>query len=81
MLNNKTDIIRENNRDFVNVTSENRIIKKLVASSAENIYGFGILFGQIFDKAKVEEMKNTYWIRVPNSDNKVYGEDVNLETI
>ena len=81
MLNKQTDIIRENNRDFINVTSTNRLIKKMVGTSAENIYGFGILFGQLFDKHKVEEMSGTYWLRVPASDNTVYGEDVNLVTI
>lgn len=81
MLNRETDIIRENDRDFINVSSQNRLIKKMIGTSAENVYGFGVLFGQLFDKHKVEEMNGTYWLRVPNSDNTVYGEDVNLVTI
>ena len=81
MLNKKTDIIRNNNRDYLNVTSENSLIKKLVATSAENAYGFNVLFGQFFDQGKVEEMKGTYWLRVPNSDDTIYNDDVNLETI
>ena len=81
MINYQTDIIRENNIDYVNINSENRLIKKLVGNSAENIYGFGILFGRSVDKAKVEEMKNTYWLRVAALDNTKYDDSVNLAII
>ncbi len=76
-----TDIIRKENRDYINITTNNRLIAKLLESSAEDIYAFHIPFGTIADKKTIEEMKGTYWLRVPNSDNIKYDENVNVVTL
>ena len=80
-VNRNVDIIREANKDYLNVNSENRLIAKLVGSSAEHVYAFNIPFGQSVDKKTAEEMKGTYWVRVPNSDNNVYNEDITIAVL
>ncbi|MBQ7797685.1 MAG: hypothetical protein IJ458_04525 [Clostridia bacterium] len=80
-INKNVDIIREDNKDYLNVNSKNRLIAQLICSSAEAIYDFHIPFGQSVDKKTVEEMKGTYWVRVPNSDNFKYNEDVTIAVL
>ena len=73
-----TDIIREDDKDYVNVRSANGLLQQMIASTAEDIYSFGILFGAKADKKTVEDMKGTYWTRVTMSDGKKYAEDVEV---
>jgi len=77
-MNRNVDIIRESNRDYLNVNSQNRLIAKMIESSAEHVYAFHIPFGKIVDKKTAESMKGTYWVRVPNSDNFKYDNDVTI---
>ena len=77
-INRNIDIIRTNKRDYLNVNSKNRLIAKLASSSAEHVYAFHIPFGQSVDKKTAERMKGTYWVRVPNSDNVKYNEDITV---
>ena len=81
MLNKETDIIRMYNSDYANINTSNRFIQKMVAMSAEDIYSFGLIFGRIVEREQAEQMKNTYWLRVPQSDNNQYGEDVQITII
>lgn len=68
-LNRTTHIIRQNDRNYLNATSDDRLISQLIKSSAEKVYAFNIPFGSMVDNETVEEMQGTYWIRVPNADN------------
>ena len=73
-----TDIIREDNKDYINVRSNKRLIQQMLATSAEDIYSFGVLFGGKADKKTVENMQGTYWTRVTLSDGCKYNEDVEV---
>lgn len=75
-INRNTDIIRQNDKSYLNATSSNRLIAKLVMSSAETVRGFNMQFGSSVDKETVEEMKGTYWLRVPIADNIVESDEV-----
>lgn len=77
-LSRSTDIIRQNNQDYINIDTKNRLIAQLIYSSAEDIYDFNIPFGNYVDPEKAKEMKGTYWIRATISDNKKYNEDVQI---
>ena len=77
-LNRSTDIIRQNNQDYININTKNRLISQLISSSAEDIYDFNIPFGSDVDPEKAEEMRGTYWIRATISDNNKYNEDVQI---
>lgn len=77
-INKNIDIIRQGNKDYVNVNSKNRLIAKLIATSAEQVYAFPIPFRASVDNQTAEEMKDTYWLRVTQSDNVQYGENVNV---
>ena len=81
MLNQNTDIIRVHNSDYANINTKNSLIQKMIAMSAEHIYSFGLIFGRIVEHEQAEQMKNTYWMRVPQSDNNQYGEDVQMTII
>ena len=81
LINRNVDIIREHNKDYLNVNSQNRLITKLIGSSAEKVCAFHIPFGQSVDKKTIESMKGTYWVRVPNSDNVKYDEDVTIAVL
>ncbi|MFQ6724470.1 MAG: hypothetical protein ACLRFE_03995 [Clostridia bacterium] len=78
IINKNVDIIRQDNKDYVNITSNNRLISKLIDTTAENIYAFHIPFGQSVDKKTVEAMKGTYWLRAPKSDNVEYSDEVEI---
>ena len=82
MLNKNTDIIRDGDKDYVNVNSNNRLIAQLVSTSAETVYGFNIPFGSKVDTETKKEMNGTYWLRAPKSDNIEYDEeDVQIVTL
>lgn len=81
MLNRNTDIIRDGNKDYVNINSNNRLIKALLGTSAEDIYDFTISFGSKVDSATKKEMKGTYWLRTPKSDNVKYQDDVQIAVL
>ena len=81
MINKSTDIIRQGNKDYINVNSSNRLISRLSGSSAENIYAFNIPFGSAVDKETANNMQGTYWLRVPSSDNIKYNEDVTIAVL
>ena len=81
MLSKNTDIIRVHNSDYANINTSNSLIRKMIAMSAEHAYSFGLIFGRIVEREQAEQMKNTYWLRVPQSDNRQYGEDVNMAII
>ena len=80
-MNRNIDVIREDNKDYLNVDSKNRLIVNMLNSSAEHVYAFNIPFGKRVDKKTAESMKGTYWLRVPNSDNLKYGEDVTIAVL
>lgn len=63
-----TDIIRHEERNYVNVNTENRLIAKMLGSSAEQVYGFRLQFGRLVDEETNKEMQGTYWLHVPNAD-------------
>ena len=77
-LNRNIDIIRANNTDYVNVKSNNRLIRKMVESIAEDVYSFNILFGSQVDAETAKEMKGTYWMSSGPSNGYKYGEDVQI---
>ena len=74
-INRQTDVIRTDNRDYVNINSNNRFIKQLISSIHEDIYSFGIAFKSA-SKETAEEMKGTYWMNVSSSNH--YDEDVQI---
>ena len=81
MLNQNTDIIRVHNSDYANIKSNNSFIKKMIAMSAEDVFSFRLIANLIGKHAQSEQMENTYWARVPASDNNEYGEDIKMEVI
>lgn len=81
MLNRNTDIIRDGDKDYVNINTKNRLIKALLGTSAEDIYEFNILFGSKVDSATQKEMSGTYLLRTPQSDNKKYQDDVQIAVL
>ena len=76
MLNRTTDIIRSNNRDYVNINSKSSLIKRMITACADDIYSFGIRFGSKVDAETAKEMQGTYWANVQTVDATVYGEDI-----
>ena len=81
MLNQNTDIIRVHNSDYANINTKNRLIQRLIAMSAEDAISFRLISSLIGKNEHAEQMKNTYWMRVPQSDNNQYGEDVQMTII
>ena len=81
MLNQNTDIIRIFNSDYANINTKNSFIQKMIAMSAEDAFSFRLISSLIGKYDQVDQMKNTYWLRVPQSDNKEYGEDVQMTII
>ena len=81
MLNPNTDIIRINNSDYANINTQNRFIQKMMELSAEDAFSFRLIATLIGRYEQTEQMENTYWMRVPLSDNNQYGEDVNMAVI
>ncbi len=77
----KTDIIRQNERDYLNINSENRLIAKMLGTSAEESHSFNSMFASNFDKDTVKEMEGTYWLRVTASDGRTYSDDVTIATL
>ena len=80
-INKNVDIIRQGNRDYVNINSQNRLIAQMLSASADSIYAFSIPFGRAVDKNTVEEMKDTYWICVAESNRAKYTDDVQIVTL
>ena len=80
MLTRNTDIIRTNNGDYINVNSQNRLIKTMVNSIADNVYSFGIRFGASVDANTAKEMQGTYWASA-QADANEYSEDVQIATL
>ena len=78
MLNNKTDIIRTNGGDYINITSGNRLIARLAEASADTAYSFGICFGSQVDKKTADEMQGTYWVSSQVNVDKIDNEDVQI---
>ena len=81
MLNKDTDIIRVHNSDYANINTKNRLIQQLIAMSAEDAISFRLISSLIGKNEQAEQMENTYWARVPASDNNEYGKDVKMEII
>lgn len=80
-INKNVDIIRQGSRDYVNINSQNRLISKILSASADSIYAFNIPFGRAVDKKTAEEMKDTYWICVAESNRTRYTDDVQIVTL
>lgn len=81
MLNQNTDIIRIFNSDYANINTKNSFIQKMIAMSAEDAISFRLISSLVGKYEHMEQMKNTYWLRVPQSDNKEYGDDVQMTII
>lgn len=81
MLNKDTDIIRVNKSDYANINTKNRFIQKLMELSAEDAFSFRLIATLIGKHEQMEQMENTFWLRVPSSDNNQYGDDVKVEVI
>ena len=62
MLNRNTDIIRDGDKDYIKVNSENSLIRKMAEKSADTAYSFGILLGAKVDAETADEMQGTYWV-------------------
>ena len=78
-LSQQTDVIRQNNSDYLRANSQNSLIKQMVSTIAEDhIYSFPVLFGAIADKNTCDEMKDTYWIPAGRSEAREYDEEVEI---
>ncbi len=77
-LNKNTDIIRTNSTDYVNVNSNNRLIREMVETIAEDARSFKMLFGSRSDAKTVDEMTGTYWISSGSANTHEFGDDVQI---
>ena len=77
-LSQQTDVIRQNNKDYLRANSQNSFIKQRVGSIAGNIYSFPVLFGATADKDTCDEMKDTYWIPAGHSDECEYDDEIEI---
>lgn len=77
-LNRNTDVIRTNNKDYINVQSSSRLIQGMVASIADEARSFKMIFGSQVDAETVNQMNGTYWMNMGCNEGYNYGEDVQI---
>ena len=67
-------------RAYVNVKTEDRLLSKMIANNAENIYSFNFYFGRYADAETAKKYAGTYWMRAPELDIEV-GRDVTTQEV
>lgn len=72
----KDDVIFDGNRAYVNINSNDSLIRRVIRRNVLNAYSFKTRFGRRVDEKTAKNYDQTYWARMPEFDKKIEELDV-----